>query len=365
MHASACCPHHRSSEALRTALQCISDAWPASRRCVNASTSPQASVVYGQQCLRNNSTVRGLFVFSRAAGGEDVCTGGDEYHLWAIESTRDAVQFASLSLPVAGVPNGYWLDLSEVLLLSRANRYTFRLELTLLETQRRDLQHATGPIVWPETDDTARWLRESQCVHLRVPLQPSTVELSGPLSHALGRAPMASAEATSWSRTAAAELRIRPRAQLCHSVPPEAEMAYERLGMRGECGEWCAEPDPEPDQGPRASRGGLPQGTPQGPSTVRSLINTSNAGRLAGRVGKGFWHVLGSRRCQWKWYDEHSLSSCRAPPTSLLPLTNSQPLSIPHSARAASRRPALSPCTLLILNVGRTKEAYYTEGSLK
>ena len=98
-----------------------------------------------------------------------VCSGGDHFHLRMIDARGDW-RFAALSQRVSRIaaPNVYWMNTSAAQ-MPGTNEYT--LELSLIDTPRRELQHAeartphaTSQLTWSLQD----WLRDRKCAWQRV-----------------------------------------------------------------------------------------------------------------------------------------------------------------------------------------------------
>lgn len=219
-----------------------------------APTDAAASNWAGLHCLQTGKQ-RGIFVISRAANGQHVCTNGDAFHAWVIS---ERLRFASLSQPTS-TPHVHWIDLGASAIVREPQ--AVELSLALVETLRRDLGTPEAAF------DLGPWLRTSVC---------------------------------SWrSVTRNSPVNIPPAA---HGAAASDEPACGTLPRDGVGMGYVSLREPSTCDG-----GSLCIG-----NAFSRLLNTSTDQRYHQRAKKGFSHVLKPLGCRMRLFEEADVTRCLA-----------------------------------------------------
>lgn len=243
-------------------MTCITHV-PLPTNCAHQPTHAPAVRVLHEPCADGGLL---LLLLAHDSNGVPVCSGGDHFHLDAVEA-RGRMRFAALSEQPAAMraiasPHVYFINVSAAtrLLLpsvgGEANN-TFNLTLHLVETPERAASATAA------TPPSCAWRRVPlPQAQLHVPAAPPLIQRAQVCSGS-GLAPAGSA----YMRLASA------------SPTP-------RLIDTAECGQWCHG------------------------NASRRLVDTSNAARFRTRRQLGFSHILASATCRMRLYSARAVGAC-------------------------------------------------------
>lgn len=222
---SICCPTSVSSAELSRSASCLltaqrNGAVTFEPQCEHNETSAGRVLVLGAHCINatGGSRSRGFFVQSRTSRGMVVCTGGDIYRVHVESDPNLLSLYSSFGTPVGDSNTSalYFINTDAGTMLP--GQHTYKITLTLQETQRRALerQEGVGITRWSATGTASpirEWVRYRECLDtiVRLPDAARSVMVTGP--------PMPASEAQ------------------CGAVAPSTPTALVALSTNNSC-EW-------------------------------------------------------------------------------------------------------------------------------
>ena len=265
---------------------------------------------------------------SRDKTGAEVCTGGDMYRVWVIESRRASSRFSTYADPVdeAAWPSLYWADVSGGTVLPGKNTYT--VTSALIETQQRELERAEGrgPLQWStrSSSDVKAWFRYRQCLTQQLPLPQTPTSFKaagGGASHDVGIIDSSSDEGTGdnttappAAKTSAAQLEVAKRlmasrglhyavhVEVDYQPPPSSNDEPRcRAVARNASTMMVALPEPSHDCGAWCT------------GDARTRITRPYRGpKDMDRAKQGFRHIVKPAGCRYHWFEEQEVAACLA-----------------------------------------------------
>ena len=273
--ATCSCPS--SSTTLLSSARCLI---PNRQNCVYNATFAAAVEPIGLHCLQADGGLRGFYLRARARDRSEICTGGDVLRAWVLETKHERSRFSTYAAPVDehSWPSLYFVNTTSATPLAGPRVYS--VSVALIETQKRDLQHAEGRGILQWSVQAASpvrdWFRYRECLTRYVPLPASL--------------PMLSADARNATTLAitikggnAAE-KEEPR---CHIIPPDTPTALIALDSypRHACNQWCS-------------------------GNATSVLTPFRGPKDIDRSKVGYRHVLKPDGCKYHFYDEPEVARC-------------------------------------------------------
>ena len=271
---SGCCRAAHGADALISAARCLYPAGPAN--CTHEATSQATTKALWLDC----GSLRGLFLVSHDKDGNMVCTEGDVYRVWAVESRT---RYSTYTIGIGGMvwPSLYFANLTGGMLMGSRRKY--RVSASLLETQNRSLQlaeHHPGLHFSASTASPTRdWFRYRLCVGRGVSLSSKSHDGS------------MTVETHNEPQSTGAVKAHEPR---CRALPPSSSSVIVALDDSNRshhpfaCGHLC-----------------------MGNASAR-VLRPFRGPKDADRAHLGFRHVLKPEGCRYHWFDENELGRCLA-----------------------------------------------------
>ena len=271
---SGCCRAAHGADALISAARCLHPAGPAN--CTHEATSQATTKALWLDC----GSLRGLFLISHDKDGNMVCTEGDVYRVWAVESRT---RYSTYTIAIGGLvwPSLYFANLTGGMLMGSRRKY--RVSASLLETQNRSLElaeHHLGLHFSASTASPTRdWFRYRLCVGHGVSLSSKSHDGS------------MTVETHNEPQSTGAVKAHEPR---CRALPPSSSSVIVALDDSNRshhpfaCGHLCT-----------------------GNASAR-VLRPFRGPKDTDRAHLGFRHILKPEGCHYHWFDENELGRCLA-----------------------------------------------------
>ena len=285
-----CCPSASGDAALIAAARCLYGPAASAESCTHKATSSTTTKAMWLNC----GALRGIFLVSHDAHGTMVCSGGDVYRVWAIETRT---RFSTYAASVDGAwPALYFANLTGGMLLGSRRRYA--ISASLLETQNRSLQqserHNGLRLSASGASPTREWFRYRLCVGQGVSLSLPSNSSDGS-GHVGGGARLGDGGGLRVDVHNPAPFATgASREPRCRAVPPSGSSVIVAL------------------EGSNHSRYAFPCGRFCTGNASARILRPFRGAKDPDRAQLGFHHILKPEGCHFHWFEEDELAQCLA-----------------------------------------------------